>query len=91
MKTRACAKINLGLNIVKRRPDGYHDLQTVFYPVPIFDDIEILADTTLTDVALVMEGQPVECRRAWEAVQQMPRSRSGCSTTCSLCTWMRNR
>lgn len=60
MKTRACAKINLGLNIVKRRPDGYHDLQTVFYPVPIFDDIEILADTTLTDVALVMEGQPVE-------------------------------
>lgn len=60
MKTRACAKINLGLNIVKRRPDGYHDLQTVFYPVPIFDDIKIVTDTTLTDVNLVIEGQPVE-------------------------------
>lgn len=35
------AKINLGLNVVRRRPDGYHDLQTVFYPVPICDTIEI--------------------------------------------------
>jgi len=35
------AKINLGLNVVRRRPDGYHDLQTVFYPVPICDAIEV--------------------------------------------------
>ena len=35
------AKINLGLNIVERRPDGYHNLQTVFYPVPIQDALEI--------------------------------------------------
>ena len=35
------AKINLGLNVVRRRADGYHDLQTVFYPVPICDAIEI--------------------------------------------------
>lgn len=27
------AKINIGLQIVRRREDGYHDLQTVFYPV----------------------------------------------------------
>ena len=27
------AKINLGLNIISRRPDGYHNLQTVFYPI----------------------------------------------------------
>ncbi len=27
------AKLNLGLNIVRKRPDGYHDLETVFYPV----------------------------------------------------------
>ena len=31
------AKINLGLNVVEKRPDGYHNLQTVFYPVPIKD------------------------------------------------------
>lgn len=36
------AKINLGLNIVERRPDGYHNLETVFYPVPITDALEIM-------------------------------------------------
>ena len=35
------AKINLGLNIVEKRPDGYHNLETVFYPVPIEDALEI--------------------------------------------------
>lgn len=30
------AKINLGLQIVARRPDGYHDLQTVFYPIGLY-------------------------------------------------------
>lgn len=35
------AKINLGLNVVERRPDGYHNLQTVFYPVPIMDALEV--------------------------------------------------
>lgn len=36
-----CAKINLGLNVINRRSDGYHDLETVFYPVNINDKIEI--------------------------------------------------
>lgn len=36
-----CAKINLGLNIVERRQDGYHNLQTVFLPIPIVDALEI--------------------------------------------------
>ncbi|WP_129713736.1 4-(cytidine 5'-diphospho)-2-C-methyl-D-erythritol kinase [Pedobacter sp. SYP-B3415] len=34
------AKINLGLDVTARRPDGYHDLETVFYPVKIFDALE---------------------------------------------------
>lgn len=36
------AKINLGLNIVEKRPDGYHNLETVFYPVQIEDALEII-------------------------------------------------
>ena len=36
-----CAKINLGLNIVSKRPDGYHDLQTVFHPIPLYDALEV--------------------------------------------------
>ncbi len=35
------AKINLGLNVVEKRPDGYHNLETVFYPVPITDALEV--------------------------------------------------
>ncbi|NPD92823.1 4-(cytidine 5'-diphospho)-2-C-methyl-D-erythritol kinase [Xylanibacter muris] len=35
------AKINLGLNITGKRDDGYHNLETVFYPVPIKDALEI--------------------------------------------------
>lgn len=35
------AKINLGLNIVEKRPDGYHNLETVFYPVPVEDALEV--------------------------------------------------
>ena len=41
MITFPIAKINLGLNVVEKRLDGYHNLQTVFYPVPIKDALEI--------------------------------------------------
>lgn len=41
MITFPIAKINLGLNVVERRPDGYHNLETVFYPVPIKDALEV--------------------------------------------------
>lgn len=36
------AKINLGLNIVSKRLDGYHNLETIFYPIPIKDALEII-------------------------------------------------
>ncbi len=36
-----CAKINLGLNVVSKRPDGYHNLETVFYPVNLKDVLNI--------------------------------------------------
>ena len=35
------AKINIGLNVVARRPDGYHDLETVFYPIDLQDALEV--------------------------------------------------
>ena len=41
MITHPICKINLGLNVVERRPDGYHNLKTVFYPVPICDALEV--------------------------------------------------
>jgi 4-diphosphocytidyl-2-C-methyl-D-erythritol kinase len=36
------AKINLGLNIVNKRSDGFHDIETVFYPVKLCDILEII-------------------------------------------------
>lgn len=35
------AKINLGLSITEKRPDGYHNLETIFYPVALEDALEI--------------------------------------------------
>jgi 4-diphosphocytidyl-2-C-methyl-D-erythritol kinase len=36
------AKINIGLRITGKRDDGYHDLQTIFYPVPLCDALEFV-------------------------------------------------
>lgn len=37
------AKINLGLHVLRRRSDGYHDIATVFYPIPLQDALEVHA------------------------------------------------
>jgi 4-diphosphocytidyl-2-C-methyl-D-erythritol kinase len=56
------AKINLGLNIVSKRPDGYHNLETVFYPVPLCDALEIVLaekdETVFTPSGIVVDGNP---------------------------------
>ena len=54
MITFPVAKINLGLNVVEKRADGYHNLQTVFYPVPIMDALEIvpMSDGFPSDVSV---------------------------------------
>ena len=65
MITFPCCKINLGLNIVAKRPDGYHDLETVFYPVPLTDALEIKKlderFPSLTDCDLKVTGNAVDC------------------------------
>lgn len=57
-------KINLGLNIVGKRADGYHDLETVFYPLMIKDVIEVIQTTDdrrqTTDVDFSSSGLTVE-------------------------------
>ena len=53
-------KVNIGLDILRRRPDGYHDVETVMVPVPWTDVLEIVpasgAETTLTTT-----GRTVDC------------------------------
>lgn len=42
MLTFPNAKINLGLNITTKRGDGYHDIESCFYPIPVKDALEII-------------------------------------------------
>ena len=55
------AKINLGLNVVSKRPDGYHNIETIFYPIPVKDALEIVrADTfSFTQTGLPVDA-PIE-------------------------------
>ena len=41
-------KINLGLNILRKREDGFHDLETVFFPVDLRDALEIIPSSNKT-------------------------------------------
>lgn len=54
-------KINLGLNVVRKRTDGYHDLETVFYPVPLTDKLEATVGNGADDTcSLSLSGNPIE-------------------------------
>lgn len=55
------AKINLGLNIVERRPDGYHNIETVFVPIPWSDILEIVPAKAGKPTTLTTYGIPVNC------------------------------
>lgn len=51
------AKINLGLNVVSKRPDGYHNIETIFYPIPVKDALEIVGADTFS---FTQTGIPVD-------------------------------
>ena len=64
-------KINLGLRVVRKREDGYHDLETIFVPIyGLHDELEVVraqstdrcTDRTQTDIEFVQEGIAVDCR-----------------------------
>lgn len=63
------AKLNLGLNIVRKRPDGYHDLETVFYPVGKYNGTpenpepfcDILEITPSEKTEFCFTGREVDC------------------------------
>jgi len=52
-------KINIGLHVVRKREDGYHDLETIFYPIyGLYDDLEIIPNNTFT---FEQDGITIDC------------------------------
>ena len=50
------AKINLGLNIVSKRDDGYHNLETIFYPIMVKDALEIIVSERQEQDSFIESG-----------------------------------
>ncbi|MBQ4641340.1 MAG: 4-(cytidine 5'-diphospho)-2-C-methyl-D-erythritol kinase [Oscillospiraceae bacterium] len=67
----AFAKINLTLDVLGKRPDGYHDLKSVMQTISIRDDVEIDVDTGKPWVLHCdKEGIPTDARNlAWKAAE----------------------
>lgn len=70
------AKLNLGLYVTERRPDGFHNLESVFLPLPWTDALELLPAAAGHATGLTLTGRPIPgdpatnlCVRAYELLQ----------------------
>lgn len=54
------AKINIGLNVVSKREDGYHNLETIFFPLKLADALEFVEadEIKLTTSGIQIDGAP---------------------------------
>jgi 4-diphosphocytidyl-2-C-methyl-D-erythritol kinase len=75
----APAKINLGLNVIRKREDGYHEIETVMLPIPLHDVLEVITAPELgrNEIVLTRSGREVPaimeedlCVKAVRAVQR---------------------
>ncbi len=68
------AKINLGLNIVSKREDGYHNIESCFYPIPWYDCLEVVeaASFAFQSYGLEIPGDSDTnlCVKAYELIRQ---------------------
>ena len=73
MTLKTCTKVNIGLIVLRKRPDGYHDLETIFLPVhEMHDELEINPLIThhsslITQEGITLDNVPEDnlCMRAW--------------------------
>lgn len=71
-------KINLGLDIIAKRPDGYHDIDTVMYPVHgLYDSLEVIPTMDNDSPLFTQSGSTPDCRaednivvKAWRAMNR---------------------
>ena len=66
------AKINIGLNIVERRNDGFHNIETIFYPIPLCDALEVIsADKTTFTISGIVIPDAIENNLVMRAYQMI--------------------
>ena len=77
MKLRANCKINIGLDVIRKREDGYHDLQSVMVPVKgLFDEIEIVPiegdepEFYAKGIAVDCPAEDNLCLKAWRLMHE---------------------
>jgi 4-diphosphocytidyl-2-C-methyl-D-erythritol kinase len=74
MVTFPNCKINLGLNITGKRPDGYHNLETIFFPITIKDVLEIISadktELTLSGNGIDIPAEENICIKAYQLLKK---------------------
>ncbi len=66
------AKINIGLNVLIKRQDGYHDISSVFYPInELYDILEIIPsdDFSFSSTGIDIPGNGNICKKAFELLK----------------------
>ena len=58
---KSFAKINFGLNILSKRPDGYHNIETIFYPIQLHDEL-IIQKSNSSLFESNIESTKLKCR-----------------------------
>ncbi|MCB9235417.1 MAG: 4-(cytidine 5'-diphospho)-2-C-methyl-D-erythritol kinase [Bacteroidia bacterium] len=76
LKLNSPAKINLGLIVKGRRPDGYHEVETLLYPVKLADEMTF-SEQEGNGISVVMEGISMQVNQEdnliWKAAQALKR------------------
>jgi len=69
-------KINLGLHVLEKRPDGFHNIETIFYPLPFYEALEaVKAPDGVTSfhssgLPVPLDGKPNICLQAYEILKK---------------------
>ncbi|MES1225191.1 MAG: 4-(cytidine 5'-diphospho)-2-C-methyl-D-erythritol kinase, partial [Bacteroidota bacterium] len=67
-------KINLGLHVTRKREDNYHDIESIFYPLPLHDILEIIPSNTFEHhfSGIPVPGEPANnlCIKAYDLIKK---------------------
>jgi len=79
------AKINIALAVLGKRPDGYHNIQTIFQSISLHDELEFRRSNRLELQCENLPGVPLESNLVWKAANMLSQAASGgCGASITL-------